>query len=632
MLGLQVLVLCITFEVIVSPNPSEAQCACGLENTQSRVFYGKMASYRKYPWLVYIEKDSDGDTFICGGSLIDSRRILTAAHCVLDDDNNEILPENIRPYLGLQSTNETDRIIKAAEVSHYKVDPKYPKYNGYDIALIVLKKPVKFTKTVSPICIPASEPNLKNKRFTVVGWGDSHLEPDEDDPENMVAMSSTVPMETEMDFVPKKDCINMFYEHGRSFSESVDDSREVCTYNFVSHADTCSGDSGGPLMYKNHLDNRWYLAGVISRGPACPNHSGLPSISTKLKSISKSIEKMDTPKDFCRNFLKKIESSSLEMKTVDLMSRLFPSRQMLTLQAFILCAVYGLILAGKDLPRGLCECGLENTQSRVFYGHEVSHHKYPWLTHIKMDKNGGTSMCGGSLIDSRRVLTAAHCVFNRTDHRIPAENIRVYLGVQLRNETYEVIKPNKVSHYEVGELYPGYLGYDIALLVLEQPVQFTRTISPICISAYDSDSYLENKKLTVAGWGISDLLPSRSDPNKTIPFIPIVPMETEVDFISKGNCAGMYQNRGLNITGRVDSYREICAYNFVTYADACPGDSGGPLMHKNPADGRWYLAGVVSRGPDCPNKSGLPGIYTKLTVMRNSIRTMDTPEDFCLNY
>lgn len=49
----------------------------------------------------------------------------------------------------------------------------------------------------------------------------------------------------------------------------------------------------------------------------------------------------------------------------------------------------------------------------------------------------------------------------------------------------------------------------------------------------------------------------------------------------------MHHLKGENFSASVDASREICAYNFKTNADACGGDSGGPLMYKNPQDNRW---------------------------------------------
>lgn len=62
-----------------------------------------------------------------------------------------------------------------------------------------------------------------------------------------------------------------------------------------------------------------------------------------------------------------------------------------------------------------------------------------------------------------------------------------------------------------------------------------------------------------------------------------------------------------------ESEDDICGINLETRSDACKGDSGGPLMYKSPADGRWYLAGVVSRGwTGCGKSDLVPGIYTSI--------------------
>lgn len=149
-----------------------------------------------------------------------------------------------------------------------------------------------------------------------------------------------------------------------------------------------------------------------------------------------------------------------------------------------------------------------------------------------MDKNGRTSTCGGSLIDSRRILTAAHCVFNLTGHRVTPENLRAYLGIQSVEDADVYIEGAKISHYHVDSNYPVHKGFDIALLVLKEPVKFSRTISPICIPAFESDSYYENKKFTIVGWGISHLIRDPDNPENKIPMTSTVPMEAKVDFIS----------------------------------------------------------------------------------------------------
>lgn len=46
--------------------------------------------------------------------------------------------------------------------------------------------------------------------------------------------------------------------------------------------------------------------------------------------------------------------------------------------------------------------------------------------------------------------------------------------------------------------------------------------------------------------------------------------------------------------------------------DSCKGDSGGPLMAKDPDTGNWITSGIVSIGPNDCGKFGVPGVYTSV--------------------
>jgi len=60
----------------------------------------------------------------------------------------------------------------------------------------------------------------------------------------------------------------------------------------------------------------------------------------------------------------------------------------------------------------------------------------------------------------------------------------------------------------------------------------------------------------------------------------------------------------------------ICAGN--EEADACTGDSGGPLLWTQRR--RWTVGGIVSFGPSsCGNKA--PGVYTRVASYLPWIRT-----------
>ena len=72
----------------------------------------------------------------------------------------------------------------------------------------------------------------------------------------------------------------------------------------------------------------------------------------------------------------------------------------------------------ENLPIGFLACGVPNRNGRIVNGSETEANEYPWMVGIYVLRGNGTRFqCGGTLINNRYVLTAAHCL-NRSENMI----------------------------------------------------------------------------------------------------------------------------------------------------------------------------------------------------------------------
>ncbi|RWS21348.1 serine protease 38 precursor-like protein, partial [Leptotrombidium deliense] len=221
---------------------------CGIEGWKERVVGGRESIPYIYPWLVSLINE-DRDPY-CGGSLISNDYVLTAAHCVIDTENNNEPKKksHVRIVFGAHDMFKRRKTL-TFRVQDWKVHPNFQSVDNYDIALIKLKIPPKLRKQLTskfmPICLPDVEFSRSNK-FIVAGWGQVKTD----------GFWSRKLLEATVNGTSLQDCRDKFDD------QNLITDRHLCAGN--SKRDSCKGDSGGPLMQKKR--GKMYLHGIASYG------------------------------------------------------------------------------------------------------------------------------------------------------------------------------------------------------------------------------------------------------------------------------------------------------------------------------------------------------------------------------
>jgi secreted trypsin-like serine protease len=252
---------------------------------------------------------------------------------------------------------------------------------------------------------------------------------------------------------------------------------------------------------------------------------------------------------------------------------------------------------------------------------------YRLPTGVSVVYNSGSS-CGGTLIDKKFVLTAAHCIPStvsftyqgvaysgavtpNTDYPTYGSMFTVYLGLHLKSQLNTLPSvAMSVSSVKKHESYSTTtLVNDIAILTLTNKATLNNYIQIACLPTSSSDTYPgTNVDVYAAGWGTLSSGGSTPDALNNV----------KLTAYAASSCS----------TVATLTTAQICAGESAGGKDTCQGDSGGPLYKSETinSQSKFVVSGVVSWGAGCA-QVGKPGVYTRVSSYLDWIKSNTNKQD-----
>jgi len=209
-------------------------------NTLERIVDGTDASLGQFPWQAELIACADGCS-LCGATLISNFWLITAAHCT----DQPAIPSSSSVRLGHVTRGNGGVLHTLQQIINH------PGWSGSlsdmnDIATLRTVTEIQFTDNIKPICLPTPDTCLQTlSEMWVSGYGKTAQ--DEGTAAHLQHVS--LPLQT------VSDCQSRF-------GSGVVDHTTTC--GKLNGQRVCSGDSGGPFVYRQN--NVWYHYGVVSFG------------------------------------------------------------------------------------------------------------------------------------------------------------------------------------------------------------------------------------------------------------------------------------------------------------------------------------------------------------------------------
>ncbi|XP_034478334.1 vitellin-degrading protease-like [Drosophila innubila] len=255
----------------------------------------------------------------------------------------------------------------------------------------------------------------------------------------------------------------------------------------------------------------------------------------------------------------------------------------------------GLCIIGASLADPVFHSGVPMPDGRIVGGEDADIREFPHQISMRYREN---HRCGGSLVASNIVVSAAHCLSTLKS----AENLTIVAGSTTLFQLSPSSQTLPVRKFIIHDKYKTFNNdNDAAILFLDGDFEFNEFVQPIPLAKERPEN---GTPVFVTGWGVT----------KENGLLPNILQKVVVKVVENTTCKKSYP---ILLTGNM-----LCSGEDGGGKDACQGDSGGPLIYNK------ELLGIVSWGTGCARPK-YPGVYASVPEVRGWIeKTIKDNEDF----